>query len=240
MNNKLSPKMDISIVIPAYNEQDNLPILLENLLNLKLKNFEIIVVNDNSTDKTALIADSHSKKYYHIRVLHRQKGINGMGAALKDGTKIANGRYVVWVMGDNSDDLTTIPMFIEKLRNSNCDIVFGSRYIEGGSIGDMGLSKAMLSSGYTSIARLIFNFNVHDITNAFRAFKKGIFNNLRLEANNFAISPEFAIKAHLKGYKLCEVPTKYRNRKIGQTKFKFIKMGIAYCRLFKYWFAKHF
>lgn len=227
--------MNISIVIPAHNEQENISKLLDNLVKLKSspKNFEIIVVDDNSSDKTRMIATNYSKKCKNIKVLHRGKGINGMGAALKDGTKAAKGKYIVWVMGDNSDDLTTIPKFIEKLRNGY-DIVFGSRYMKGGSRGDLGALKAMLSAGYTYLAGLIFGIKIHDITNAFRAFKKEVFNNIKLESNDFAISPEFAIKSHLKGFKLGEVPTLYRDRKAGQPKFKLIKMGIAYCKLFKY------
>ena len=227
--------MDVSIVIPVHNEQGNLPKLLNNLIKLKvsLKNFEIIVVDDNSSDKTGQIAHNYSKKYKNIKVLHRSKGINGMGVALKDGTKAAKGKHIVWIMGDNSDDTTIIPKLIEKLKNSY-DIVFGSRYMKGGSRGDSNPFKAMLSAGYTFVARLIFGIKVHDITNPFRAFKKEIFNRITLDCNDFAISPEFSIKSHLRGHKLAEVPTVYTNRKTGQSKFKFIKMGIAYCKLFKY------
>jgi len=227
--------MNVSIVTPVHNEQGNISKLLDDLIKLKrrLKNFEIIVVDDNSSDKTGLIAHYYSKKYKNIKVLHRSKDVNGMGAALKDGTKAAKGKYIVWVMGDNSDDAATIPKLTEKLKNSY-DMVFGSRYMKGGSRGDSNLFKAMLSAGYTFVARLIFGIKVHDITNPFRAFKKEIFGRITLECNDFAISPEFSIKSHLRGYKLAEVPTTYRNRKTGQSKFKIMKMGIAYCKLFKY------
>lgn len=229
--------MEVSIVVPAYNEQENLPKLIKSLMGLKhsLKDFEIVIVNDNSSDRTGFLADSYSRKYKNVKAVHRKKGINGMGAALKEGTKTAKGRYIVWVMADNSDDLNAIPKFVSSLRN-DCDLVFGSRYTKGGSKGDLGAFKAILSSGYSFAAGLIFGFKAHDITNAFRAFKKEIFNNVKLESNDFAISPEFAIKAHLKGYRLGEVPTTYRNRKAGQTKFRLIKMGAAYCRLFKHRF----
>jgi glycosyltransferase involved in cell wall biosynthesis len=230
--------MEVSIVVPAYNEQENLPKLIKSLKGLKhsLKDFEIVIVDDNSSDKTGIIADSYSGKYGNVRVLHRKKGINGMGAALKEGTRISKGKYIIWVMADNSDDLNSIPKFVSKLRN-DCDLVFGSRYTKGGSKGDLGAFKALMSSGYSFAAGLIFGLNVHDITNAFRAFKKEIFNNIELESNDFAISPEFAIKAHLKGCRLGEVPTTYRNRKAGTTKFRLIKMGAAYCRLFKHRFG---
>lgn len=232
--------MNVSIIIPAYNEEENIPKLLDSLLNLKssLKDFEIIIVNDNSNDSTGLISEKYSKKNKIVKVVHRNKGNNGMGASLKEGTRHAKGKYVVWVMADNSDDLTIIPKLINKLKNSY-DMVFGSRYMSGGSRGDLDIFKTALSSGYTFIAGILFNFKVHDITNAFRAFKKDVFSNIALESDNFAISPEFAIKAHLKGYKLGEVPTTHKNRKAGQAKFKIAKMGIAYISLFKYRFMNY-
>lgn len=231
--------MNISIIVPAYNEEENLPELLNNLFSLKktLGNFEIVIVDDSSSDKTWPIADSYSRRYRNIRVVHRKKGINGMGAALKDGTRVAKGRYIVWVMGDNSDSLKTIPLFIDKLKKG-FDMVFGSRYAEGGSSGDLEMSKAIMSSGYTFIAGLVFGFKVHDITNAFRGFKKEVFDNINLESNEFGISPEFAIKAHLRAYKLGEVPAIYKKRKAGKTNFKMLKMGINYIKLFKYRFVK--
>jgi|SRR3989338_495056 len=231
--------MDTSIVIPAYNEEKNLPKLLSSLFSLKksLGNFEIVIADDSSSDKTGLIADSYAKRYKNIKVVHRKKGINGMGAALKDGTKIAKGKYIIWVMGDSSDSLNTIPLFIEKLKKGY-DMVFGSRYTKGGSSGDLEASKAVLSSGYTFIASLLFGFKAHDITNAFRAFKKEVFSSIKLESNEFEISPEFAIKAHLKSYKLGEVPAAYQKRKAGKTNFRMLKMGISYLKLFKYRFVK--
>ena len=231
--------MDASIIIPAYNEQENLPKLLDNLSSLKksVGNFEIVIVDDSSSDNTRLIADSYAKKHKNVKVIHRKKGINGMGAALKEGTKTAKGKYIVWVMGDSSDSLKSIPLFIGKLKEGY-DMVFGSRYVKGGTSGDLEVSKAVLSSGYTFIAGLLFGFKVHDITNAFRAFRKEVFNKIRLESDEFGISPEFAIKAHLKGYKLGEVPAAYHKRKAGKTNFRMLKMGISYIGLFKYRFAK--
>src|SRR3989338_2622146 len=231
---------ETSIVIPAYNEEENLPQLLDRLIKPGgIENFEIIIVDDNSSDNTGSIADSYSKKYKLIKVVHRKKGSNGMGAALKDGTRASNGKYIVWTMGDNSDKLETIPIFIKKLKEGN-DMVFGSRYMKGGSSGDLGKEKAILSSGYSFIAGIIFCFRFRDITNAFRGFRKEVFDNVKLECNHFDISPEFAIKAHLKDYKLCEVPTSYKNRIFGQPKFKIIKMGIKYTRLFKYRLLRNF
>ncbi len=231
--------MGVSIVIPAHNEEANLRPLAEALLALAEKRrleMEIVIVDDNSSDATSRIADSLAKAHKSIVALHRKKD-PGMGNALKEGTKKARGEFIVWVMGDRSDRLETIPIMLRKLK-FGYDMVFGSRYIPGGSSGDLDPFKALSSSGYTRLARMVFGLNVHDITNAFRAFRKDVFENILLESSDFAISPEFAIKAHLKGYKLGEVPTTYHNRVFGKTKFSMLKMGIRYISLLRYRFMK--
>lgn len=230
----------LSIVIPAHNEGGNLPILIESLLNLakkeKWSSYEVIIVNDNSTDDTKKIAENFARKYKEIMVVNREKGDNGMGITLVEGTRAAKGDVVIWTMADRSDDINTYPRIIEKLKDY--DMVFGSRYIKEGSKGDLEWNKAFLSSSYTRLARLVFGIKVHDITNAFRGFKKKVFAEIDLKSKDFAISPEFAIRAHLKDFKLGEVPTTYSNRKAGKPNFKMFKMGIKYLKLFKYRFTK--
>jgi len=226
-------RMNTSIVIPAKNEQESLPKVLGGLLKLKLKDYEIIVVVDQSEDKTAQVADSYARNYKNIKAIHRDSAIKGFGAAIKEGTKLAKGKYIVWVMSDNSDDLSIIPEFMESLKQY--DMVFGSRYMKGSS-NDLSAVKSILSSGYSLVAKFLFNLKVNDITNAFRAFKKEVFNKINLESNDFAISPEFAIKSHLKGYKLGQIPTTYKSRQAGVAKSSLIKMGVSYVKLFKYKF----
>lgn len=229
--------MNYSIVIPAHNEEANLNKLIRNIQGIcakfKLKS-EIIIVDDNSTDNTGKIADSFSKQYEQIRVIHRNCN-PGMGNSLKEGTDKSKGKVVVWVMGDNSDDLTTIPKMIKKVEQGY-DIVFGSRYMKDGSSGDLDPFKALSSSSYTKLIKFVFGIKINDITNAFRAFKRESYDKLRIESSDFTISPEFAIKAHIKGLKLAEVPTTYSNRKAGKTKFKMVKMGIKYLSLMRYRF----
>lgn len=228
----------ISIIIPAHNEKDNLRPLMDSVEKLRKKqkwDCEIVIVNDNSSDNTGEIAAELSKKFKKIQVINR-KGNRGMGNALKEGTKKAKGNIIVWIMGDRSDELSIIPKMVRMIEQGN-DVVFGSRYVSGGSSGDLDKFKAFSSSGYTTLARIVFGIKVHDITNAFRAFRKEIFGELKIESGDFAISPEFAIKAHLKGYKLAEVPTTYSDRKAGHTKFKMFKMGARYLSLFKYRFS---
>ncbi len=221
----------ISIIIPAHNEEENLPELIPRIRKTirKLGKAEIIIVDDNSTDGTPKLCDNFCKKFKNIRTIHR-KSNPGMGFALKEGTRAAKSDIIVWTMADLTDDLNTIPRFIQEI-DKGADMVFGSRYMEGG-FAELSLFKKIASSGFTILSRLFIGIKVHDITNAFRAFRKKVFFTANPEAGDFAISPEFALKAHLKGFRLAEVPTLYKDRKMGITKFKMFSMAKRYFWIF--------
>lgn len=221
----------ISVIVPLHNEEDNLRELEKNIQNLLGSSGivgEILLVDDNSADSTPEICDELSKKG-NVRALHRN-GNPGMGNALKDGTRMAGNGIIIWVMGDLTDNLDTIPKFIEKIE-SGCDMVIGSRYMKGGAA-QIPFLKRLASNSFTLLSRFFLGVRVHDTTNAFRAFRKEIFDSLIIESADFGISPEFALKAYLKGYKICEVPTIYRDRIRGITKFKMFKMARRYSHIF--------
>ena len=154
-----------------------------------------------------------------------------MGKALLDGSKQASGEIIIWTMGDRADATETYGKIVEKIKQ-NYDMVFGSRYMPGGTWGNLDPTKAFLSSRGTVLAKLFFGIKVHDITNAFRGFKKVLLDKIKLNSTGFAISPEFAIKAHLAGYKLGEVPTVYFDRVEGVSNFKLWKMSWEYLKIY--------
>ena len=230
---------DVSFIIPFHNEAENAGPMLERVLQFGKNagwNFEIVPVNDRSNDNTGKILENYTKKY--PKVIHsfrRQDGGelgNTMGYALKLGTEKSQGKIVIWTMGDMSDDTQTYRAIVEKI-NTGYDMVFGSRYMPGGSRGNLEAFKAFLSSNGTLLARILFGIPVHDITNAFRGFRKQVFNQVKLQGMGFDISQEFAIKAHQMGFKLGEVPTVYINRDKGVSKFKMWKMIRQYLHV--YW-----
>ena len=228
----------VSFVVPVFNEEENIEKIANRLVQVgrkKFYEFEVILVNDNSTDNTYAIMQKLKKKFKEVEVLSRADSSKGMCYALVDGTRKAKGSIVVWTMADLSDDVLTYPKLVEKI-NKGFDLVVASRWIDGGSRGTLGKGKAFLSKNCSAFYRLVFGLPVHDLTNAFRAFRKEIFDAVQLESGDFAISPEFAIKAHKKGFQVGEVPTTYTDRYAGKSKFSFAKMGLRYFSLLKYRF----
>ncbi len=230
--------MKVSFVIPLHNEEKNCLQVLTRIIKysrLKNLNFEIIPVDDRSSDDTKKILERISRKYSFIRPVYRRNDNDGMGntmgKALIEGTYESKGDYVIWTMGDLADDVETYGKIIAKLEDG-FDLVFGSRYMKGGSRGNLDVLKAFLSSWGTGLAMVMFGIPVHDITNAFRGFKKSIFTKVELNSAGFSISPEFAIKAHLAGFKLGEVPTVYTNRTKGVSNFRLFNMTKNYLSLY--------
>lgn len=225
--------MKVSIVVPAHNEEENLPALMKALIPIKakFKDAEIILVDDHSTDATPRIVDDFAKKYSFVKALHRRNGVRGMGNTLKDGTWAAKGDIVVWTMADLSDDPDVIPKFVEKI-NGGADMVLGSRRIKGGSTGNQPFLKSFFSWGFAFASRLFVGVNVREVTNAFRAFRKEVFEKIPLQYGDFGISPEFTLKAHIAGYRIEEVPASYADRKKGVAQFKLFKMARRYFGIF--------
>ncbi|MCJ7740832.1 glycosyltransferase [Candidatus Microgenomates bacterium] len=230
--------MKVSFVIPFHNEEKNSRLMLTKLVSFCKKQAyrsEIVPVDDRSSDNTGKILKEFSRKYAFINPLWRrddgeEKG-NTMGRALVEASKKASGEIIIWTMGDLSDDMDTYGEIISRLKKGD-DLVFGSRYMPGGSRGNLDPLKAFLSSWGTLLARLLFAVPVHDITNAFRGFKRELIEKIQLDSAGFSISPEFAIKAHLAGYRLGEVPTVYTNRKEGVSSFKLYHMTKSYLEVY--------
>ena len=148
--------MKVSIVIPAYNEKDNLTPLIKDITEkIRVSDYEIIIVDDHSSDDTPKICEELKKKYLNLKVIRRDKGKNGMGYALMDGSKKSGGEYIFWVMGDRSDKLESINKMIEELEGG-FDIVMASRYMPGGSRGELEVDKAVYGSTYTRLAKIFF------------------------------------------------------------------------------------
>ncbi|MDP8222918.1 MAG: glycosyltransferase family 2 protein [Candidatus Lernaella stagnicola] len=224
--------MDLSIVVPAYNESENLPGLLEKLEHFVLMapcKVEVIVVDDGSTDQSAALLrhESAQRPWLTPMIL---AGNGGMGAALKAGTSRTHYPLVSWVMADRSDNLDDL-LEMRKHLQDGADLVVASRAVFGGSYGELRGAKALGSRYFSAFSRWLLRLPIDDSTNAFRAFRRSIFVELQLQRHDFGISPEMVFRAQALKLHIEQVPTTYSFRRKGQSQFAIIRMGLIYLRL---------
>lgn len=214
-----------------HNEEKNIDELLKEIINVFRKmnlKFEIIPVNDVSTDNTGKIIDNWSKKYSLIKPIHRE-GKRGVGRALKAGFRKASGDIIITMDGDMSHDPKEIQVLLKKMEDTNSDLVLGSRFIKQGEI-DHKLSRKIVSKGFNLFVKFLTGINLNDLTTGFRAHKKKLLEDLDLKSNDFDIHVEIPIKAFKKGYKITEVPIHYLRRKYGKSKLKYTKVWFNYLK----------
>ncbi|WP_457548796.1 flippase-like domain-containing protein, partial [Archaeoglobus sp.] len=226
--------MKISCVIPAKDEEENIPELVDKLVKVlskyeETKDYEIVLVNDNSTDNTGKIIDELAKKNPRIRAVHRTKN-PGFGNALKDGFKNATGDVIIPVMGDLSDDPEDIPKLVRKILEGY-DVVYGSRFISGGSVEDYPRLKLIANRLFNNVIRLLFGIKHKDVTNAFKAYKREVLEEIGdLESEGFDLTVEIPLKAHVLGFKSAEVPVRWYGRRKGEAKLKLSRNALIYGR----------
>lgn len=225
---------DISIVIPAHNEEENLHDLLSELLpvlerHVETRDYELVIVNDNSTDSTGSLIDDISRTNPRIKAVHRNTS-PGFGNAVKEGLRNATGDIVIPVMGDLSDDPQDIPKLVRKI-HEGYDIAYGSRFIEGGATEGYPPAKMAANRLFNNVVRLLFGIRHKDVTNAFKAYKKEVLDDIgieNLEANGFDLTVEIPLKAHIMGFTSAEVPVMWHGRERGEAKLKLSENATKY------------
>jgi dolichol-phosphate mannosyltransferase len=214
----------VIVVVPTYNEAQNLPVLAKTLLELPIPDIELLVVDDNSPDGTGRIAEELSAQTNgKVHVLHRP-GKLGLGTAYIAGFKKAielGADVIIQMDADFSHDPKYIPEMVEKLKNS--DLVIGSRYIRGGKLDESwGIHRRLLSWWANSVwVRLILNTPTADSTAGFRAWRRETLIGMdldRIQANGYVYQVEVTYLAYRLGYRICEVPIHFVDRKMGKSK----------------------
>ncbi|MDH4223414.1 MAG: glycosyltransferase family 2 protein [candidate division Zixibacteria bacterium] len=212
----------ISVVVPAYNEEENLPPLLENFARMFKEsslNGEVIIVDDGSTDKTLELAKKFGGKYSFLKVLSN-KTHRGVTAALQTGFKNATGDVYLFWPADLQYLPEDIPKLIQKVKEGN-DIVTGWKK------GRYGM-KAFVSFFYNLLSRYLFNVKVHDL-NSVKAFRKEVLKELPLRKDWHRYMVVMAVE---KGFKIDEVKIPLYPRKYGKSKFGFWRIPIGVLDLF--------
>ncbi|MFC1648300.1 polyprenol monophosphomannose synthase [Nanoarchaeota archaeon] len=219
----------ITIVIPTYNEAQNIEKLISLIFKVKLKEkVFLIFVDDNSPDGTGKMLDKLAKKHKGaIKVIHR-KDERGLGSAYVRGFQEALKTKASVIFGmdaDLSHDPKYLPDFMKKIREGY-DIVQGSRYMEGGGV-NWSWHRIFISKSANLFATTILGLDVHDVTGSYKAYKREVMKALdigSITSNGFSFFEEILYRAKLKGYKIGETPIFFTDRKLGKSKLSKIEM----------------
>ncbi len=217
------------IVIPALNEEGNIAQTLERIAAVVDLPYEVIVVNDHSTDGTQEVVRAYGETHANVRVVSNE-GPRGFSNALKVGYAAAGDGAIVTMMADLCDDPETLaPMYAKIVEGY--DVVCGSRYMPGGGKErEDSEVKGALSRFVGLSLRKLVGLPTHDATNAFKMYRSEIIKNIPIEEAGFACSMEIIVKAFLRDAKITEVPTVWQGRTEGKSKFSMIKGGKDYLR----------
>lgn len=215
-------KPQVSIIIPTYNESQNILTVLKSIGDIIPKNTfaEAIVVDDNSPDGTGKIVDDYLKNVkkiagYSIDIIHRTTK-NGLSSAILSGIRYATGDTIIVMDSDLSHPPQIIPKMIETLKQYQCDIVVASRYITGGKISGWTKKRKLISKVATIIAKQGLGVTTNDPMSGFFAFKKGILKGLNFDGLGYKLLLEILVKK--RGLSVKEIPYTFQNRKFGSSK----------------------
>jgi dolichol-phosphate mannosyltransferase len=215
----------IIVVVPTYNERDNLPVLAGLLSDLQLPGLQMLVVDDNSPDGTGDVADELAKAApEQVGVLHRTEKdglgrayIAGIGRALSEDADI-----VIQMDADLSHPASVIPAMVEKLRTTDAGVVIGSRYVEGGSAAaEWAWHRRMLSAFANIYVNTILRLHVKDATAGFKAWKADTLRAIdvsTIQSNGYSFQVEMNYRTVRRGLRIAEVPIRFEERTYGASK----------------------
>jgi len=220
----------LSIVIPAHNEEGSIgptiSAIAERLAGESIP-FEIVVVDDHSTDETAAVVAAEASRWPGIRCVPNLRN-NGFGNAIHTGLDAFTGDAVCIVMADASDDPRDIVAYWRTLQ-SGFDCAFGSRFMRGASVVNYPPLKLALNRVANTGIALLFGLRYNDATNAFKCFRREVIAGIQpILSHHFNITVELPLKAIVRGYSWTVIPTNWYNREAGVSKFKVKEMGSRY------------
>ncbi|MGC4053997.1 MAG: glycosyltransferase family 2 protein [Paludibaculum sp.] len=233
----------LSVVIPAHNEEDCVALTAEHL-HVELRGrgipHEIVVVDDGSTDGTWAALQALQSRVAELRPV-QNNGEHGFGRAITFGFDHVHGDAVVVMMADESDDARDVVQYWQLL-NEGWDAVFGSRFVRGGVVIDYPWLKLSINRLANFFIRILFNIQLNDTTNAFKAYRREVIEGCRpFLSPHFNLTVELPLKTIVRGYSWTVVPISWRNRRFGESKLKIKEMGSRYLFIALYcWLEKYF
>jgi glycosyltransferase involved in cell wall biosynthesis len=223
----------LSIIIPCYNERNNIKNIIMKVLNSPISNKEIIIVDDFSTDGTREILEKEIAPLVN-KVLYHDKNL-GKGAALRTGIKSASGDVIIIQDADMEYDPMEYPKLVIPIFRDEADIVYGSRFAKGSNYPDAYWQNILANKFLTFLSNCFTGLKITDMETCYKVFKREIIQSIDIQEERFGFEPEITAKISKKGYRIMEVPISYYPRSFKEGKKISYKDGVRaiYC-IFKY------
>lgn len=218
----------LSILIPVRNEYENLD-KIESIFSKKfdVTDFEVLIINDFSTDDTLKKAKELSIKNNKFKTL--DNNVKGLGGAICQGIREAKGEFTCIMMADFSDSLDDLKKYLDTIRSQNLDAVFGSRFIKGSKLVDYPKKKLVLNRIFNYLVKILFLSKYNDFTNAFKIYKSNVLKSfLPLISESFNIFLEIPLKIITRNYNYVIIPISWQNRSKGEAKFNIKELRAKY------------
>ncbi len=220
----------LSIVIPAYNEEMNIPGTVEELqktLRAESIPYELVIVNDNSKDSTPDVVRKLMETDSGIRLVNRTPP-GGFGRAIRSGLDAVKGDVVVIYMADCSDDPKNVIQYYRLIEDGN-DCVFGSRFISGSKVEHYPKVKLVVNRIVNKCIQMMFRCKFNDLTNAFKAYRTEVIRECGpFQSSHFNITLELSLSALIRRYKIVQIPINWYGRTWGVSNLKMREMGRRY------------
>jgi dolichol-phosphate mannosyltransferase len=216
----------VTVVLPTYNEADNLPVITAELLALPLPNLRILVADDNSPDGTGQVADQLAGEHgaARVTVVHRQDK-QGLGRAYVDGmtrAMRAGAEYVVQMDSDLSHAPRYLPQMLGTLLSADADVVIGSRYVAGASLASEWSWHRRALSGFANYyVRALLHLGIRDVTAGFKIWRSSaleVIDVASIRSNGYSFQVEMNYRSVRRGLKIVELPIHFAERREGESK----------------------